>query len=226
MKLYLVRHGETEWNRLRRFQGQIDIPLNDFGRTLALLTRQGMPVINYDRVYSSPLSRAYETACLLLQDRFPLDQIVRDNRIIEFAFGSYEGSNIDEAGACPDHPLYNCLWHPELYVPVGGAESFEHLISRAGKFLQDEIAPLEHSCDNVLIVAHGAMIRAFVCAVLQKPVAEFWGGHYKNCCVSVFDLTEGRFAVEQEAELYYDFDDVNARRNHYLTAFGYPEEVE
>ena len=69
MKLYLLRHGETAWNNTHRFQGQIDIPLNDFGRELAEITRDAAPEIVFDRVYSSPLSRAFETAVIFMRGR-------------------------------------------------------------------------------------------------------------------------------------------------------------
>ena len=61
MKLYIVRHGETEWNKARRIQGQVDIPLNEFGRRLARKTAKGLSDITFDLCYSSPLSRARET---------------------------------------------------------------------------------------------------------------------------------------------------------------------
>ena len=60
MKLYIVRHGETDWNKERRIQGQADIPLNGFGRHLAEETGKGLSDIAFDICISSPLSRAVE----------------------------------------------------------------------------------------------------------------------------------------------------------------------
>ena len=67
MELYIVRHGETDWNKLKRFQGNIDIELNEKGRELAGLlgARLEKENITFERIYSSPLNRAYETACLI-----------------------------------------------------------------------------------------------------------------------------------------------------------------
>lgn len=62
MKLYLVRHGETDWNKVKRIQGQVDIPLNQFGKRLAEETAEGLRDIPFDLCISSPLSRAHETA--------------------------------------------------------------------------------------------------------------------------------------------------------------------
>ena len=89
MKLYIVRHGETDWNKKRRIQGQVDIPLNDFGRSLARKTAKGLSGIPFEVCYTSPLGRAKETARLILEGR--KTPILEDQRIIEMSFGDYEG---------------------------------------------------------------------------------------------------------------------------------------
>lgn len=220
MKLYLLRHGETEWNRSHRFQGRINIQLNEAGRLLARLTRERMPQIDYDRVYVSPLDRAIETAHIMLEGRFPLDRLRIDERVVEICFGDWEGTDIDKAGKDPEHPLYNCLWHPELYDPKSidpntKAESFEELVARAADFLNNEIMPLAgplgrdkseggECCQNVLVIAHGALIRALVCAAGYKTIPDFWGTHYLNCCLTTLDITNGKITLEREAEIFYD----------------------
>ena len=79
MKLYLIRHGETDYNKMKRNQGQIDIPLNEYGRELAEKTAEGLRGISFDLAYTSPLSRAKETAQIVLQGRKdPLDRGTSD----------------------------------------------------------------------------------------------------------------------------------------------------
>lgn len=221
MKLYLLRHGETDWNRMGKFQGCIDISLNEAGRDLARVTREAMPPIRFDRVYCSPLDRARETARILLDGCFPLDQICYDERIKEFSFGEWEGTIIKEASEDPQHPLFNLLHHPEAYVPQGRAESFDQLVARARGFLDNEILPLEkgynipddsvlHSkCENILLVAHGAIIRAFVVAIGAKTVADFWKTRYLNCCLTTLDIKDGLITLEKEAETFYDASNFN-----------------
>lgn len=204
MILYMLRHGETDWNKAHRFQGQIDIPLNDWGRELAQITASKWPIVNYNRVYCSPLIRAQETAYIVLAGRPELDHIITDPRITEFGFGSCEGKVIDEESQNPDSPMYNLLHHPEQYVPVEGAESFQDLVDRAKCFLTDEILPLEVNCDNVLIVAHGALIRALVCAAGLKTIAGFWDVRYFNCCLTTLDISNGNITMVKEAETFYD----------------------
>ena len=69
MRLYIIRHGETEWNVLRRFQGRSDIPLNDEGRRLARITAEALSEVPFARIYTSPLKRAYETAMIIKGER-------------------------------------------------------------------------------------------------------------------------------------------------------------
>lgn len=203
MRLFLLRHGETDWNKCGRFQGQTDIPLNDAGRELAVLTRKNMPLVQFDKVYCSPLVRAVETAHIFLEGRFPLDEIRLDDRIKEISFGSQEGSNINEAKVDEHHPMYNMLWHPEVYQPLDG-ESFQQVVDRACDFLFHEILPLEGKCDNVLVVAHGALNRSIVVAAGHKAIKDFWGCKYLNCCVTTLDIQDGKIQLLKEAEIFYD----------------------
>ena len=69
MMLYIVRHGETDWNKAHKVQGRTDIPLNDYGRRLAGETAEGMKDIPIDLGFTSPLLRAKETAQIILKGR-------------------------------------------------------------------------------------------------------------------------------------------------------------
>ena len=75
MRLYIVRHGETDWNKARKIQGQSDIPLNEFGRHLARETAKGLADVHFDLCFTSPLSRAKETAQIILDGRDYLDEL-------------------------------------------------------------------------------------------------------------------------------------------------------
>ena len=89
MKLYLIRHGETDWNIVKRLQGATDIPLNENGEALARETAEGLKEIPFDMVFTSPLKRAYRTAEIVKGNReIPL---IIEERIREICFGDYEG---------------------------------------------------------------------------------------------------------------------------------------
>ena len=81
MKLYLVRHGQTDWNKEKRLQGQEDIPLNDFGRHLAKETGIGLRNVRFDLCFSSDLKRALETANLILDEGSSKVPIIMDKRL-------------------------------------------------------------------------------------------------------------------------------------------------
>ena len=68
MEIYIVRHGETFWNEKKLLQGSTDIELNENGKKLAVLTGEALKDTRIDRIYASPLKRAYETACLIRGD--------------------------------------------------------------------------------------------------------------------------------------------------------------
>ena len=89
MKLYLIRHGETDLNKKRILQGQTNSELNDYGRELARLTAEGLMEVPFDLAFTSPLKRAKETAQIILSGRnVPL---LEETRIQEISLGEYEG---------------------------------------------------------------------------------------------------------------------------------------
>ena len=89
MLLYFIRHGQTDWNKDMRMQGQSDIPLNENGRESAIEAGKTLANTHIDLAFSSPLKRAKETAELVLAGRdIP---IIEDKRIEEICFGICEG---------------------------------------------------------------------------------------------------------------------------------------
>ena len=91
MELYIVRHGRTEWNAKGLIQGISDIPLLEEGREMARQTARGLKTVSLDAVYASPLSRAFETAEILVEGRNL--EIRKDQRLREMDFGIYEGED-------------------------------------------------------------------------------------------------------------------------------------
>ena len=201
MKIYLVRHGETEWNKEYRLQGQADTRLNDYGRELAQKTAEALKDIPFDVIYHSPLNRAEETAVILKKSR-TID-IIADERIKEMGFGTAEGCHILSIKNNPEDPMYNFLKHPGDYIPPENGERFEDVAARSAEFMEETILPLEGKYQNVLIVAHGAVNRTILNAIAGIPVSDFWNIRLKNCAVSIIDLTNGILTIEQEGAIYY-----------------------
>lgn len=208
MKIYLFRHGETDWNKARRLQGQSDIPLNEFGRELAVKTAEALKGVRFDAAFSSPLCRAAETAQIILGDRdIPL---VLDNHLKEINFGEGEGVEFAIAKKDPAHPLYPFFHMPERYIPPAGAESLQDVMARGREFLKERLLPLEGKCQNVLIVAHGAFIRSLVNPVAGIPMEDFWHIGLANCGAVILSLENGELKVLEECRVYYG-EPVNVR---------------
>ncbi len=177
-RLYIIRHGRTDWNDQKRLQGQTDIPLNEAGRRMAEAAAEEYAGIPFDICFCSPLVRAAETAQILLNGR---DVPIRyDDRLKEVSFGVYEGTA--NSFQIPDCPVNRFFFHPEEYVTaVEGGESVIELMERTGSFLSENVYPLIESGRSVLIVGHGAMNMSIVCNVKKLPLTEFWSTGIENC---------------------------------------------
>ncbi|MCF0151607.1 MAG: histidine phosphatase family protein [Firmicutes bacterium] len=174
--IFIMRHGQTDWNAARRMQGKSDIPLNEAGRQMAAASREAIARIPFDICYCSPLSRAKETAQLALAGSGI--SILEDARLMEIGFGSWEGHIKKEGEITPIDGLFE---HPESYIPPEGAESLQQLWDRTGAFFQEIALPLHEQGKNVLIVAHGGTNCCLLARVRQTPVEDYWKALPKNC---------------------------------------------
>ena len=206
MNLYIMRHGETEWNKRALMQGSVDIPLNEYGIELAEKTRDGLilDVPAFDKIFSSPLIRAKKTAEIVAK-AYNLP-ITCDERIREMCFGKYEGIPIGELRTNPEYEEINkCFDDPENYVPDETAESYADMYERVNSFLGDVILPLEDTCENVLVVCHGAITRIFISVLAQIPLKDLWKTiHQPNCSVNLATRKEGQWKMEEIGRLYYE----------------------
>ena len=212
MEIYIVRHGETIWNADKRLQGSIDIEINENGRELAGETGRRLCDTHFDRIYSSPLIRAYETACLIRGHRnIP---IIRDDRLRELSFGINEGKNFSKLLADENDPFHYFFKEPAKYVAPKNGETLEHICERGKEFMQQVIEPLagfgenkeiESGFERIMIVGHGALNKAIMCYVKQHGVDMFWsGGLQKNCNVIIVNLDQKGYTVIDETRLFYD----------------------
>ena len=172
-RFYLVRHGETEWNRIRRIQGVSDIPLNDTGRAQAAAVGDILSKHSFDLIVSSPLSRALETARIISRRLgMPLPLVVPD--LIERNYGEAEGQTRAELDS---------RYPPGSEIP--GREERASVTARAVRTLQD--LAVRHPDSDILAVAHGGLIRSVVDfaapGVYDEPIT--------NCSVHSFSLVAG-----------------------------------
>lgn len=203
MKLYMIRHGETDWNVMRRFQGRTDIPLNEEGRRLARITSEALKDVPFTKIYTSPLKRAYETAMLIKGDRqIP---VIEEPRIIEIGFGEYEGVCAGkEHYNIADPKFLDFFDNPKSYQPPKGAESIEELKLRTADFLQEIAHNKSMEDDTILVSTHGAALRGLLSYLKQINTEDFWkGGVHKNCAVTVVEAIEGKAVILEEGKTYY-----------------------
>lgn len=203
MDIYLIRHGETDYNREKRLQGETDIPLNSRGIELAQMTAQGMRNLHFDRIYTSPLVRAKKTAEIIRGDRnIP---IIPTDGLKEISFGDYEGLTVKNGKYnIPDPDFLNFFQAPEKYHTPPGGESIEHLKERTSSFLWKIIRDPELEDLTILMSSHGAAIRGILSGLQNLPVSRFWeGGVHKNCGVTLLHAEQGQFEIVFENKVYY-----------------------
>lgn len=204
MMLYIVRHGETDWNRQKKVQGHTDIPLNEYGRHLAEETAEGMKDIPIDIGYTSPLKRARETAEIILKGRnIPL---LDEPRIQEIGFGIYEGIHTGTQEKEPGSDEFNLFFTDTAsYIPPEGAESVEELYERTGQFLEELCGRRKLEDKNILISTHGAAMTALLNRIKGNvTVAGFWKDEVPpNCSVTMVEVRDGQAAIVKEGVIYY-----------------------
>lgn len=179
--LYIMRHGQTDWNRIHKLQGRTDIQLNEYGRQKAVEASEKVASLPIDVCFVSPLSRARETLELALSKRTDIETlpISVDERLIELNFGEYEG--IEGALDDPSIPVYYFFKEPEKYQVSEGAESLEELYKRTGEFLSEVVIPLLKEGKNVFIVGHGAMNLSMINRIYNIPIKDYWKKLPRNC---------------------------------------------
>ena len=166
LKLCAVRHGETEWNTVRRLQGHIDIPLNAVGRRQAAAAAARLSEQPFAACYSSDLSRALETASLLTSGLSvsPTPTVALRER----HYGCFQGLTYAEAAArYPDLYQKHLLHQAEFALPQGG-ESMAALHDRIQQLLRDLVA--RHQGEQVLLVTHGGVLDVIHRIVTDSPL--------------------------------------------------------
>jgi broad specificity phosphatase PhoE len=172
--VYLVRHGQTEWNAERRMQGQWDSRLSEAGRRHADESGRFLATRGIQAVYASPLGRVMETAVII---RPHLDIApVLDDRLMEWSSGDWSGQLYADI-AVTQAEIFNAWQADMLNVRSPNGENFHDLMDRAGAFLAD----LEQSpAHTIAIVAHGFINRALACQLLRYDARETLGIRQAN----------------------------------------------
>ena len=197
MKIYLIRHGETDWNRKGLLQGKQDIPLNENGIALAKKTAEGMKRagISFDKIYSSPLLRAYETAEILSEYLTTgAVKVVADERLKEMDFKEHEGQ------------IYQGL-ALDSFTKLPGIEPFEAVRDRTMDLVWEVIRSGNCCGEQVLISTHGVALQSIMAGVYGGTLPE-GRGVSSNCGVTILSVRDGlsgepEIGVERENVIFY-----------------------
>ncbi len=213
MRLYIIRHGVTAWNKAKRMQGQTDIPLAEEGIELAVRTGEGMADVPIDVVISSPLIRAVETAKGVLRGRdlsgakrngnIPEIPVITDDRIQEISFGEWEGECVLDSNVLPEGYLEQ-FFHDPLHIPQPpGGETFLQVRERTGAFLRELSSRSDYAEKSVLISTHGAAGRCLLSHFFEDGEVNIWRtGVPANCSVSIVEIRDGIGTVIELDKIY------------------------
>ena len=197
-RLYLVRHGETIWNREDRMQGIKDSPLTEKGIEYANLLGEKLKNLpgGIDKIYTSDLGRAYDTACLI-GEHLSLT-VFTDERLRERNMGIFEGCSWDYVREhYPDEFAKTVSDDNDYRIPDGDtkAEYIEKVVS----FL--DFASKEHADGRILAVTHRGFINFALRIILSIPFHERLGIVVKNTGIAGFTLHKGRWMLERFGDL-------------------------
>ena len=190
-RIILVRHGETDWNKEQIFRGRIDVPLNSTGLKQAKATGEALMDLKIDAVYSSPLSRALDTA-KAIAELHPSTSVKEAEGFTDIDFGKWQGMPHERVKE-EYKPLYN-RWQEEPHnVIMPDGESLEDIKVRAMKAL-DEILHT-HIDDSIVIASHRVVNKVILCAVLGLTNRHFWCIRQDTCAINIFDNSEKGFII-------------------------------
>jgi broad specificity phosphatase PhoE len=160
IRVLLVRHGETGWNKVRRFQGKSDVPLNQTGRDQAHALAEALKGEPIAAIYSSPLVRALETAGII-NALHPTTPLLQEEGLAEMDLGEFEGMPVQQWAE--QYPAFRKAWlEAPLSVRMPGGESIQEVQNRA----MDTLERITTCCQpgsTLLICAHNFVNRAILC---------------------------------------------------------------
>ncbi|MEN6409338.1 MAG: alpha-ribazole phosphatase [Anaerolineaceae bacterium] len=169
LTLLLVRHGQTVWNRMQRFQGQSDVPLDETGMSQIEKVASRLAHETLDVVYTSDLSRAQATARAIAG--YHTCPVIIDPRLRELSFGEWEGLTYAEIAS--RFPERLTVWERDPFrnAPPGG-ETVAQLADRVGAVLRDLRS--RHASQTVVIAAHGGPLQTLICLALDHLPEKHW----------------------------------------------------
>lgn len=190
MKIHLIRHGETNWNKEKRVQGHSESTLTRLGQQQAkelAATLQQYPIT---KVYCSSSIRTRQTSDLLFADRV-VDSHFDDN-LREIFLGPWEGKLQSEIRTLFPQQFEH-FWHAPHKFAQAGAESFEDVQQRGLTMLKKILS--EQREQEIAIVSHGVLIKSLLCHLENRPIAQLWEPPIMHNCSHSIIVTDSHNAA-------------------------------
>lgn len=190
-RIILVRHGQTEWNRVERFRGRADVPLNDVGLAQAEATgRRVAAEWQLSAIYASPLSRAMRTA-EAIAGHFKLP-VQAHPSLADIDYGQWQGLTTDEARVrWPD--MVDAWYNAPERAEVPGGETLAELRERAMGTVRDLCT--RHAGETIVVVGHTVINRIILLGVLGLDNDRFWHLRQDTCAINVFEAEGGDYTL-------------------------------
>ena len=183
-KLILIRHGQTDMNKDQLYYGRLDVPINETGKEQAENTRKNLVEleIDYDKIYSSPMKRAYETAEIVNYKNL---EIEKDDELREMDFGIFEGLSYKEIIKKYPEEMEKLKKDWKTYSYVTGENPFM-LQKRALKFLEK----IDKNKNN-MVVTHWGIICTLLSFLFSNELEGYWKYQVKNGGIVIIEFADG-----------------------------------
>ena len=188
VKVILIRHGETDWNKEQIFRGRIDVALNEVGVAQARTVQATLKDVQINAIYSSPLSRALETARVVGKSRNC--EVKIEEGFIDIDFGKWQGLSHQKVKE-EYKELYEMWLNKPQMVTFPEGEGLEEVQRRSMKALEKVIE--KHPEETLAIVSHRVLNKVLLCTVLGLDLSHFWYIKQDTCAINAFEYKDEKF---------------------------------
>ncbi len=180
--LILIRHGETPWTKVRRFQGSTDTLLTPHGKRQAKAVGQCLKRYGIDAIYSSPLKRARQTSSAI--SKVLRKKVRYDRRIQELGFGNWEGKS--PAELLKDKKSGYATWCKGKVITPQGGEKISAFRKRVGSFMREIVR--RHKHQKIAVVTHGGPVKMLLYEALKLPTRSLWSFRAETASITVIGV--------------------------------------
>jgi len=188
VKVILIRHGETDWNKEQIFRGRIDVALNEVGLAQARSVQATLKDVQISAIYSSPLSRALETARVVGEGRNC--EVKIEEGFIDINFGRWQGISHQKVKE-EYKELYEMWLNKPQMVTFPEGESLEEVQRRSMKALEKVIK--KHPEETLAIISHRVLNKVLLCSILGLELSHFWYIKQDTCALNRFEYKDDKY---------------------------------